>query len=51
MDKEAAKRRIEELHQILNQYNYEYHTLDRPSVPDAEYDARMRELISGGRTP
>ncbi|MCM3368283.1 NAD-dependent DNA ligase LigA [Bacillus safensis] len=46
MDKEAAKRRIEELHQILNQYNYEYHTLDRPSVPDAEYDARMRELIS-----
>ncbi|MEE3606056.1 MULTISPECIES: NAD-dependent DNA ligase LigA [Bacillus] len=46
MDKEAVKRRIEELHQILNQYNYEYHTLDRPSVPDAEYDARMRELIS-----
>ncbi|MFJ5965884.1 NAD-dependent DNA ligase LigA [Bacillus sp. NPDC093026] len=46
MDKEAAKRRIEELHQMLNQYNYEYHTLDRPSVPDAEYDARMRELIS-----
>lgn len=46
MDKEAAKRRIEELHEILNQYNYEYHTLDRPSVPDAEYDARMRELIS-----
>ncbi|WP_226567486.1 NAD-dependent DNA ligase LigA [Bacillus stratosphericus] len=46
MDKEAAKRRIGELHEILNQYNYEYHTLDRPSVPDAEYDARMRELIS-----
>ncbi|MFS0655527.1 NAD-dependent DNA ligase LigA [Bacillus sp. 179-C3.3 HS] len=46
MEKEAAKRRIEELHHILNQYNYEYHTLDRPSVPDAEYDERMRELIS-----
>ncbi|MFB8733455.1 hypothetical protein ACEQPO_04605 [Bacillus sp. SL00103] len=30
----------------FKQYNYEYHTLDRPSVPDAEYDARMRELIS-----
>ncbi|MGE6631639.1 NAD-dependent DNA ligase LigA [Bacillus sp. NPDC077027] len=46
MDKETAKRRIEELHKILNQYNYEYHTLDLPSVPDAEYDERMHELIS-----
>ncbi|KHE67217.1 NAD-dependent DNA ligase LigA, partial [Halobacillus sp. BBL2006] len=26
-------------------YNYEYHTLDDPSVSDYEYDKKMRELI------
>lgn len=46
MDKEAAKNRIEQVKQLINQYNYEYHTLDKPSVPDSEYDARMRELIA-----
>jgi len=30
--------------QKLNQYNYEYHVLDAPSVPDAEYD-RMFKLL------
>ena len=28
----------------LNRYAYEYHTLDNPSVPDAEYDRLFREL-------
>ncbi|ALC83918.1 MULTISPECIES: NAD-dependent DNA ligase LigA [Bacillus] len=46
MDKEAAKHRIEQVKQLINQYNYEYHTLDQPSVPDSEYDERMRELIA-----
>lgn len=45
MDKVAAQERVQELHELLNQYNYEYHVLDKPSVPDAEYDRLMRELI------
>ncbi|MEH7223363.1 NAD-dependent DNA ligase LigA [Bacillus sp. JJ1566] len=45
MDKMAAQERVHELHELLNQYNYEYHVLDNPSVPDAEYDRLMRELI------
>jgi DNA ligase (NAD+) len=45
MDLEIAKKRVRELHELLNQYNYEYYVLDRPSVPDAEYDRLMRELI------
>ena len=36
--------RIAELTALLNRYNYEYHVLDRPSVPDAEYDRLLREL-------
>ncbi|MDR4888175.1 NAD-dependent DNA ligase LigA [Fredinandcohnia sp. QZ13] len=45
MDKTTVQTRVHELHELLNQYNYEYHVLDKPSVPDAEYDRLMRELI------
>jgi DNA ligase (NAD+) len=38
--------RIEQLRKLIEQYNYEYHTLDKPSVSDAEYDRLMNELIS-----
>ncbi|WP_144460910.1 NAD-dependent DNA ligase LigA [Siminovitchia fortis] len=44
MDRETAQNRVKELHNLINQYNYEYHVLDNPSVPDAEYDRLMREL-------
>ncbi|MDL5377602.1 NAD-dependent DNA ligase LigA [Exiguobacterium mexicanum] len=37
--------RVEAIRQKLNQYGYEYYVLDRPSVPDAEYDRLMNELI------
>lgn len=37
--------KIEELRTKLSQYNYEYHVLDKPSVPDAEYDLLLHELI------
>jgi len=43
---EEKHKRIEELRQLLNQYNYEYHVLDQPSVPDAEYDRVMNELLN-----
>lgn len=29
----------------INEYNYQYYVLDDPSVPDAEYDRLMQELI------
>ncbi len=45
MDLQTAEKKVAELHKLLNQYNYEYHVLDRPSVSDAEYDQRMRELL------
>ncbi|MBI5974750.1 NAD-dependent DNA ligase LigA [Staphylococcus canis] len=37
--------RVNELHQLLHQYNYEYHVQDNPSVPDSEYDQLLHELI------
>lgn len=39
------KARVQELHQLINQYNHQYYVLDQPTVPDAEYDRLMRELI------
>ncbi|MCM3735746.1 NAD-dependent DNA ligase LigA [Bacillus cytotoxicus] len=45
MSKKAAQKRIDELRDILNKLNYEYHVLDQPSVSDAEYDRHMQELI------
>nr|MBS9408295.1 NAD-dependent DNA ligase LigA [Streptococcus oralis] len=45
MSKEIAKQRIEELRDLLNTFNYQYHVLDNPSVSDAEYDRNMQELI------
>ncbi|WP_077324469.1 NAD-dependent DNA ligase LigA [Virgibacillus siamensis] len=44
MEKQQAREKIAELAEVLNQYNYEYHVLDNPSVPDAEYDEKMQEL-------
>jgi DNA ligase (NAD+) len=41
-----AVARMEELKKQLNQYNYEYHVLDQPSVSDAEYDRLLKELVS-----
>ncbi|MEW9110973.1 MAG: NAD-dependent DNA ligase LigA [Cytobacillus gottheilii] len=46
MDIQSAERKIKDLQNILNQYNYEYHVLDTPSVPDSEYDRLMNELTA-----
>jgi DNA ligase (NAD+) len=40
----AAARRAAELKETLERYNYRYHALDDPEVPDAEYDKLMLEL-------
>jgi DNA ligase (NAD+) len=40
----ATVERVERLRSLVNQWNYEYHVLDRPSVTDAEYDEAFHEL-------
>ncbi|WP_089751595.1 NAD-dependent DNA ligase LigA [Halobacillus alkaliphilus] len=45
MNADEAKKKIDSLREELEQYRYEYHTLDAPSVPDYEYDQKMQELI------
>ena len=45
MDLPIAEKKIDELRHLLNQYNYEYHVLDQPTIPDAEYDQLLKELI------
>ncbi|MBN6206454.1 NAD-dependent DNA ligase LigA, partial [Ralstonia pickettii] len=44
MDKQKAQEQIEALKEVLNQYSYEYYVLDKPSVPDSEYDMKLAEL-------
>ncbi|MGY0694798.1 NAD-dependent DNA ligase LigA [Virgibacillus sp. FSP13] len=44
MDKQQAQEKIDALKELLHQYGYEYYVLDKPSVPDSEYDQKLREL-------
>lgn len=39
------KERMEELIRIINEADYNYHTLDNPTITDQEYDKYLRELI------
>src|SRR3954447_5619547 len=41
----SEEARAAELRELLNRYSYEYHVLDEPSVPDAEYDRLYDELV------
>ncbi|MBE0483280.1 MAG: NAD-dependent DNA ligase LigA [Bacterioplanes sp.] len=36
--------RMQQLMSLINRYNHEYYNHDAPTVTDAEYDARLREL-------
>ena len=38
-------KRIEELVKIINEADYNYHTLDNPTISDQEYDKYIRELF------
>ncbi|MHB8071997.1 MAG: NAD-dependent DNA ligase LigA, partial [Candidatus Cryosericum sp.] len=44
MDRDAARRRIQELKGEIERHNHEYYVLDSPTVSDAAFDALMREL-------
>jgi DNA ligase (NAD+) len=46
MSEQATVKRIAEICQQIHQYNHQYYVLDEPSVPDAEYDRLMRELLA-----
>lgn len=41
-----VQERMRELIDIIDQCNYEYYTLDNPSLSDQEYDRYMQELIN-----
>jgi DNA ligase (NAD+) len=41
---EAARRRAQQLREQIDYHNQRYHGLDAPEIPDAEYDALVREL-------
>ena len=45
MEKEEARRRIAELSEMLDKWNYEYYVLNESSVSDAEFDRYMNELM------
>ena len=41
---DSLQTKIEELRRQLNTANYNYYILDNPTISDAEYDRRLREL-------
>lgn len=45
LSREEAKKRIEELRELINYHNYRYYVLNDPVISDAEYDELMRELM------
>jgi DNA ligase (NAD+) len=38
--------RVRQLHEELTEHNYRYYVLDKPTIPDAEYDRLFKELQS-----
>lgn len=44
MDKNEAKKRLDELKTVIEKANRNYYDLDAPTLEDDEYDALMREL-------
>jgi len=44
-DNMDIKNRIDELVNIINEADYNYHTLDNPTITDQEYDNYLRELF------
>jgi len=44
MDKSKARKRANELREVINDYRYQYHVLDKPTVTDEIYDSLTKEL-------
>ncbi|RKZ02382.1 MAG: DNA ligase (NAD(+)) LigA [Candidatus Hydrothermota bacterium] len=45
LSREEAKKRIEELRELINYHNYRYYVLNEPEITDDEYDELFRELV------
>ncbi|MDC3414188.1 NAD-dependent DNA ligase LigA [Aquibacillus sp. 3ASR75-11] len=45
MNRDVAKKQIEELRNEINTYNHEYYVEDRPSISDYDYDQKLKKLI------
>ena len=45
IDGDNMKERMYELIEIINEADYNYHTLDNPTITDQEYDKYLRELF------
>ncbi|OPY12678.1 MAG: DNA ligase [Syntrophus sp. PtaB.Bin001] len=45
MDIEVARKKIEDLKNLINYHNHRYYQLDDPEISDAEYDLLLKELI------
>lgn len=43
-DQQDPQLRVKQLRELIARYDYEYYSLDAPSVPDSEYDRLYREL-------
>ncbi len=41
---QSVAKRLNDLKELLNQYSYEYYTLEKPTVTDAVYDGLIQEL-------
>lgn len=44
MENKEIKKRIKELVKIINKANYDYYTLENPTITDQEYDFLIKEL-------
>ena len=44
MTRAEAKKRIEQLAAEIREHDHRYHVLDQPTISDAQYDKRFREL-------
>ncbi|MBP5644087.1 MAG: NAD-dependent DNA ligase LigA [Bacteroidales bacterium] len=46
MTKDEARKRIEELSEVIDNHNYKYYVLAQPSISDYDFDMLMNELIA-----
>ncbi len=46
MTEQQAKKRIDQLSKELDEHNYKYYVLDKPSISDYEFDKLLDELIT-----
>ncbi len=45
MEEQQALQKIQQLSETLNQHNYNYYALDKPTITDFEFDKLLEELI------